>query len=336
VDNKLLYEQAVPNPNVTWEVANQFNVGFNSTFLDGRMSFEADYFHNLRTDILWRRNASVPSSTGLSLPPENIGEVANQGFEFVATWRGNSGDFRYEIALNGSYAKNEILFWDETPGIPEYQQSTGRPMGANLYYEAIGVFETQADVDAYPHWAGAMAGDVIFKDVNEDGVIDGLDRVRNEKSGLPFFTGGLSATMYWRGLDASILFQGTAGAVAYISPESGEIGNYYNDYAVNRWRPDNPSSEYPRAWNRDNEYWRSQSNTFWLHETDYIRLKNIEIGYTLSTPGMRNAMIDGIRFYANAVNLLTFSKEKLIDPELTSGTAYPLQRIINLGVTLTF
>jgi hypothetical protein len=181
-----------------------------------------------------------------------------------------------------------------------------------------------------------MAGDIIFKDVNEDGVIDGLDRVRNEKSGLPRYTGGLSANMYWRGLDASILFQGTAGAVAYISPESGEIGNYYNEHAVNRWTPDNPSSEYPRAWNRDNEYWRSQGNTFWLHETDYIRLKNIEIGYTLSTPGMRNAMIDGIRFYANGVNLLTFSKEKLIDPELTSGTAYPLQRIINLGVTLTF
>jgi len=336
VDNKLLYEQAVPNPNVTWEVANQFNVGFNTTFLNTRMSLEADYFRNLRTDILWRRNASVPTSTGLTLPPENIGEVANTGFEFVVTWRGNTGDFRYEIAFNSSYAKNEIIFWDETPGIPEYQQSTGRPMGSNLYYEAIGVFETQADVDAYPHWAGAMAGDIIFKDVNEDGVIDGLDRVRNEKSGLPRWTGGLSANMYWRGLDASILFQGSSGAVAYISPESGEIGNYYNDHAVNRWTPDNPSSEYPRAWNRDNEYWRSQGNTFWLHETDYIRLKNIEVGYTLSTPGMRNASIQGIRFYANGVNLLTFSGEKLIDPELTSGTAYPLQRIVNLGVTLTF
>ncbi len=335
-NNKLLYEQAVPNPNVTWEVANQFNIGFNSTFLNHRMSLEADYFRNLRTDILWRRNASVPTSTGLSLPPENIGEVSNQGFEFVLTWRGNAGDFRYEIAMNGSYAKNEILFWDETPGIPEYQQSTGRPMGSSLYYEAIGVFETEADVDAYPHWAGAMAGDVIFRDVNGDDVIDGLDRVRNEKSGLPRFTGGLSMNAYWRGLDASILFQGAAGAVAYISPESGEIGNYYNDYAVNRWTPDNPSSEYPRAWNRDNEYWRSQANTFWLHETDYIRLKNVEVGYTLITPGMRSASIQGIRFYVNGTNLLTFSKEKLIDPELTSGTAYPLQRIVNLGVTLTF
>ena len=337
IDNKLLYEQAVPNPDVTWEVANQFNIGFDAAFLDNRVTLEADYFHNLRTHILWRRNASVPASAGLSLPPENIGKVANQGFEFVLGFRGTtSGRVRYDLALNGSYAHNEILFWDETPGIPDYQQSTGQPMGADLYYEAIGVFETQADVDAYPHWAGAQPGDVIFKDVNDDGVIDGLDRVRQNKSGLPFYTGGLSASLYVANFDVSLLFQGTAGAVAYISPESGEIGNYYNDYAVNRWTPSNPSSTYPRAWNRDNEYWRSQGNTFWLHNTDYIRLKNIEVGYNLPAK-LNNAIgIAGLRIYANALNLFTLSKEKLIDPELTSGTAYPLQRIINLGLTLTF
>ncbi len=337
VDNKLLYEQAIPNPEVTWEVANQFNIGFNTAFLDNRMTLEADYFHNLRTNILWRRNASVPSSAGLSLPPENIGEVANQGFEFVLGFRGStSGRVRYDLALNGSYAHNEILFWDETPGIPEYQQSTGQPMGAELYYESIGVFETQADVDAYPHWAGAQPGDVIFKDVNDDGLIDGLDRVRQDKSGLPFFTGGLSASLYVGDLDISILFQGTSGAVAYINPESGEIGNYYNDYAVNRWTPSNPSSEYPRSWNRDNEYWRSQGNTFWLHNTDYVRLKNIEIGYNLPSKAVNAIGIAAFRVYANGLNLFTISKEKLIDPELTSGTAYPLQRIINLGLTLTF
>jgi TonB-dependent starch-binding outer membrane protein SusC len=336
-DNKLLYEQAVPNPNVTWEVANQFNVGFNTAFLNNQMTLEADYFHNLRTNILWRRNASVPSSAGLSLPPENIGEVLNQGFEFVLGFRGGSSDgVRYTISLNGSYARNEILFWDETPGIPDYQQSTGSAMGAELYYESLGVFETQADVDAYPHWAGAQPGDIQFRDVNDDGVIDGLDRVRNDKSGLPFFTGGLSASLYVSNFDISVLLQGVSGAVAYISPESGEIGNYYNDQAVNRWTPTNPSSEYPRAWNRDNEYWRSQGNTYWLHETDYIRLKNIEIGYNLPDRAVNAIGIAALRVYANGLNLLTFSGEKLIDPELSSGQAYPLQRIINLGLTLTF
>jgi TonB-linked SusC/RagA family outer membrane protein len=312
-ENKVLYEQAIPNPNVTWEVANQFNIGFNSTFFNSRVSLEADYFNNLRTNILWRRNASVPASAGLSLPPENIGEVANQGFEFILAYRGTSGSLRYDFALNGSYAKNEILFWDETPGIPEYQQSTGRPMGSSLYYEAIGVFETQGDVDAYPHWANAQPGDVIFEDINDDGVIDGLDRVRNEKSGLPRFTGGLSASVYYGGFDISLLFQGTAGAVAYISPESGEIGNYYEYYAANRWTPDNPNSEFPRAWNRDNEYWRSQGNTFWLHETDYVRLKNVEIGYNLPDGVTRSIGIEDLRIYVNGLNLLTMSKVKLID-----------------------
>jgi TonB-linked SusC/RagA family outer membrane protein len=335
-NNKLLYEQAIPNPNVTWETANQFNIGFNATFLQNRMTFEADYFHNVRTNILWRRNASVPSTAGLSLPPENIGEVLNQGFEFVIGYQGNSGEFRWNISANGSYARNEIVFWDETPGIPDYQQSTGQPMGAELYYEADGIFETQDDVDAYPHWSGAQAGDVRFKDINEDGVIDGLDRVRQEKSGLPFFTAGLNFGFNWKGLDFSLLFQGVSGAVAYISPESGEIGNYYNDYAVNRWTPDNPSSTYPRAWNRDNEYWRSQDNTFWLHNTDYIRLKNIEVGYSLPKNAVNVIGVEAMRVYINGLNLLTISGEKLIDPELTSGQAYPLQRIINFGLTLTF
>ena len=337
IDNKLLYEQAIPNPEVTWEIANQFNVGLNTAFLSNRMTFEADYFHNLRTNILWRRNASVPSSAGLSLPPENIGEVLNQGFEFVLGWSSGSADgFRYSLSVNGSYAVNEILFWDETPGIPEYQQSTGAPMGAALYYESMGIFETQADVDAYPHWAGAQPGDVIFRDVNEDGAIDGLDRVRQDKSGLPFFTGGLSANFYWANFDFSVLFQGVTGAVAYISPESGEIGNYYNDYAVNRWTPSSPSSTYPRAWNRDNEYWRSQGNTFWLHNTNYLRLKNIELGYNLPDKAVGAMGLQAFRIYANALNLFTISPEKLIDPELTSGQAYPLQRIINLGLTITF
>ncbi len=336
-ESKILSEKAVPNPDVTWEVANQFNIGFNSTFLNSHMTFEADYFSNVRTNILWRRNASVPSSAGLSLPPENIGEVANRGFEFVLGYRASSGSFRYNISLNGSYARNEIIFWDETPGIPEYQQSTGRPMGSELYYEAIGIFETQADVDASPHWNGAQPGDVIFDDVNDDGAIDGLDRVRNERSRLPRYTGGLSASISYNNFDISILLQGAAGGqVSIQGVESGEIGNYYDEFASNRWTPTNPSSEYPRAWNRDNEYWRSQDNTFWLLNTDYIRVKNFEIGYNLPASAMSSLGIAGFRIYANGLNLLTFDKAHLIDPELNRGVDYPLQRIVNLGLTVTF
>lgn len=333
---KLLQETKIPNPNVTWEVANQSNIGFDSYFFGNKLSVSADYFYNKRTQILIKRNASVPSSSGLTLPPENIGKVDNRGFEAVIGYHNQAGKLRYDIAVNGSYAKNKIVFWDETPGIPGYQQSTGRPMGSSLYYQAIGIFKDQAAVDAYPHWANARPGDVIFKDVNGDGKIDGLDRVRDEKNNMPRFTGGVSINLQFMQFDLAILLQGAAGAEQYINPESGDIGNYYKEFADNRWTPENTGASYPRAWNRDEEYWRSQSNTFWLRRTDYLRLKNLELGYNLPTKLNKILGIDGLRVYVNGQNLFTLDKCKLIDPELEQGTSYPLSRIVNAGFTLTF
>jgi hypothetical protein len=149
-EEKVLNELRIPNPNVTWEVANQFDVGFDGGMFDNKLEFSADYFYNYRTNILWRRNASVPESSGLSLPRENIGEVVNQGYDFQLSYNNQVGDFIYRASVNGGYQKNHIEFWDETPGIPEYQKSTGRPMNAQLNYQVIGVFNDQADIDAYP------------------------------------------------------------------------------------------------------------------------------------------------------------------------------------------
>jgi hypothetical protein len=126
------------------------------------------------------------------------------------------------------------------------------------------------------------------------------------------------------------------GAVQYVNPESGDIGDYYKLYADNRWTPENTVSNYPRAWNRDDEYWRSQANTFWLQNMNYLRLKNFEIGYSLPASINKSLGIEGLRFYVNGQNIFTFSKEKLIDPEVEQGTSYPLQRIVSGGITLTF
>jgi TonB-linked SusC/RagA family outer membrane protein len=335
-DNKLLIETKIPNPNVTWEVANQANIGFDATLLNSKLTVTADYFNNLRSQILIRRNASIPNSTGLSLPPENIGKVRNAGFEGMVTYRDRAGNLDYSVSVNGSYSKNKILFWDETPGIPEYQKSTGRPMGSSLYYQAIGIFDNKGEIDAYPHWAGAIPGDVIFEDVNKDGVINGLDRVRSEKNNLPRFIYGATLNLGFKGFDLAVLFQGATGSEQNIRAESGEIGNFYKIYADNRWTPENTTSEYPRTWNRDEEYWGSQGNTFWLFNMNYLRLKNFELGYTLP-PGLNSTLgIEGIRLYINGINLLTLSKQKLIDPELEQGTAYPLQRVVTGGITLTF
>ena len=335
-EKKLLDYQKTPNPNVTWEVANQANIGFDALLLNSKLSISADYFNNIRSQILIKRNASVPGSAGLTLPPENIGKVQNRGVEATIGYNGKSGDFQYDVSVNGSYSKNKIVFWDETPGIPDYQQSTGRPMGSAMYYQAIGIFKDAAAVAAYPHWAGAQPGDVIFKDVNDDKVIDGLDRVMNEKNNFPRFVGGLTINLRFKQFDLSMLFQGSLGAVQYVSPESGEIGNYYKLYADNRWTPENTVTAFPRTWNRDEEYWRSQGNTFWLQNMNYARLKNFELGYNLPSSVNKSLGIEGLRFYVNGSNLLTLSKQKLIDPEVEGGTSYAPQRVITGGLTLTF
>jgi TonB-linked SusC/RagA family outer membrane protein len=336
VDAKLLYETKVPNPNVTWEIANQSNIGFDANFLNNKFNLSFDYFYNIRSQILIKRNASVPSTAGFSLPPENIGKVKNAGVEGIIGYNDQAGDFGYGLSFNGSYSRNEILFWDETPGIPDYQQSTGRPMGSTLYYQAIGIFKDQAQVDATPHWAGAMPGDVIFKDVDGNGKIDGLDRVMDDHNNLPRFIYGFTGDLKYKGFDLSLLVQGATGAMVYLGVESGEIGNYYKEYAVNRWTPENTVTSYPRSWNRDEEYWRSQGNTFWLQNMNYIRLKNLELGYNLPASVNQTLGITNLRLYVNGQNLLTSAKQKFIDPELQAGTDYPLQRIITGGISLTF
>ena len=293
-------ELRIPNPNVTWEVANQSNVGFDGRMFNGRFNFSADYFHNLRTNILWWRNASVPATTGLTLPQENIGEVVNQGFEFQVGYNNAIGDFNYAVSVNGAHSKNKIKFWDETPGVPDYQMSTGRPMNAQLYYEAIGIFRDQAAVDAYPHWPGARPGDIIFEDVNKDGEINGLDRVRNDKTDLPTFTGGMSIDLGYKNFYAAILLQGAAGAERSYRTFSGEAGNFLMDDVEGRWTEDNIDATKPRTWNRSLEYWMTDgapNNTYWLRSSDYMRLKSLEIGYNIPDALITKAGIEALRIY---------------------------------------
>jgi TonB-dependent starch-binding outer membrane protein SusC len=335
---KMLIENVVPNPDVTWEIANQSNIGFDATLLNKTLTVNADFFYNLRTRILWQASAVTPGSAGINLPPQNIGKVANKGFEYVITYHGIAGEFNYNLSLNGSYAKNKITFNYDTPGIPDYQKSEDMPMNAVLSYQVIGVFKDKAALDAYPHWGGAQPGDLIFRDVNDDGKIDGLDRVMEDKTNLPTFIGGFNANFNYKQFDLSVLFQGAAGATVYLNPESGDIGNYYADWVKNRWTPENTDAAWPRCFNRSNEYWSpgNQRNTFWLFSTDYLRLKSMEFGYSLPKGITKKLTIQNLRVYISGQNLLTLSKMKEIDPEENGGTSYPLQRVVNLGVTLTF
>lgn len=354
VENLALYETLIPNPNATWESAKQGNVGFDVVMLQNKLSITADYFVYKRSDILWARNASVPGTTGLLglLPRENIASVSNRGFDFSIGYSDNSGKVAYQLGLNGGYQKNRIDFWDEPAGRPDYQKSTGYPIGSTLFYKAIGIFRDADAVNKYPHWSGAQAGDVIFEDVNADGAIDDRDRIRITKSNIPRFTGGFTAAAQFAGFDFALLFQGAFGGVRYISTESGEIGNFLQTFANERWTPENPDAKAPRTFNRGNEYWFGNMNTYWVRKTDYVRLKNLEVGFKIPASLLNRIGLQNLRVYVNASNLLTYAPDMKdeFDPEMTggdrnsptggdvstAGQGYPLQKIINGGFSLTF
>lgn len=340
--NQALQEGVAPNHNVSWETATQENIGVDLHLFDGSVALTVDYFHNKRSNILWKRNASVPASTGLTLPDENLGKVVNQGIDFNIDYRKTFEKWNIGINFNGVYAKNKIIFWDEAPGAPDWQKSTGRPIDSELYYNAIGVFKDQAAVDAYPHWAGARPGDLIFEDYNGDEIIDGNDRVRNDKSRIPRFTYGFGVNAGWNNFDFSMLFQGAAGGVFYEATESGDFANFLKRFYDHRWTPDNPDATYPRTYNRSNEYWVNQKNTFWLHKTDYLRLKTIELGYTVPSLLTKHLGLNKVRVYVNAYNLLTIAPDmKDYDPESPAngtgaGYYYPLNKVVNFGINVNF
>ncbi|SFT78864.1 TonB-linked outer membrane protein, SusC/RagA family [Algoriphagus locisalis] len=342
-ETKTLFETRVPNQAITWEVANNSNLGFEGQFLQGKVFFEFDMFYNKRTNILWQRNASVPESTGLSLPAENIGEVENKGFDLNLGVRGGKGEFQWSASVNGGYAKNSILFWDESPGAPEWQQSTGRPMNTGLVYQYAGVFPDQASIDSETLDYSAITnnlrpGDMKYVDYDGDGAITPDDRVRMDNNNIPLFQGGINLNANWKGFDVAILLQGAAGARQYISGgEAGNIGNYLSDIYDDRWTIDNPSSTAPRLANRNDQYW-SSNNTYWFRSSDYLRLKNVEIGYNIPATLTEKIGIKNARFYVNGLNLITWSKTKVFDPESDNslGQYYPQARVINTGLSVSF
>jgi TonB-dependent starch-binding outer membrane protein SusC len=328
----------VANPDITWEVANNTNIGLEGTFVGGKISFEVDYFHNVRTNMLIPRNASIPNTAGFSPPRQNIGELKNNGIDFLVAYAGRAGDLNFQVGINGGYSKNEVINYDEAASVLDYQSVTGRPYNTRIMYQAIGVFEDQAAVDAYPHWPGARPGDIIFKDVDGNDVIDANDRIRLEDNTIPRFQGGFTVDLQYKGFDFNMLWQAATGAVSYIRTQSGDFGNYLTDFSDGRWTTENPSSSKPRTFNREDEYWISQDNTYWMRSTDYLRLKNIQVGYNLPSMLVKRVGMKTARFYVNAINLLTIDSFKVFDPETDNqdGTVYPQKKTYNIGVNLTF
>lgn len=355
IETKTVFETRIPNNTITWEVANNSNVGLEMQLLDNRISVELDAFYNKRTNILAGRSAAFPQSTGIIAPLTNFGEVSNKGFEYNIGYRGQVGEFKYNVSVNGGYAQNKIIFRDEAPGAPEWQRATGMPMFTFLTYQYDGVFKDQAEIDAVPKDMykaivnQLRPGDMKYKDVGgrdangnftmvPDGKITPDDQVRTNVTNIPPFQGGLVLGGSFKNFDLSVLFQGAAGAKQYFyTGEMGNIGNYLQYIHDNRWTVENPSSEHPRITNRGDQYY-SFNNTYWLRDNDYIRLKNLELGYTLPEKLTSRAGINNFRVYVNGLNIFTWDKMKVYDPETdnTNGQYYPQSRILSAGASVTF
>ncbi|WP_461113621.1 SusC/RagA family TonB-linked outer membrane protein [Spirosoma jeollabukense] len=353
--SQTLYENGVPNTSLTWEVANNSDIGLEGSVLNGKVFFEFDVFMNKRSNILWRKSASIPQTTGATLPATNIGKITNKGYEFRVGYNGQAGEFKYNVSVNGGYAKNTITFWDETPGAPEWQRSTGKSMPSNvndpnqingtLLYQYDGIFSTQADIDANKLDYGPLGasvlrpGDMKLKDIDGNGKIDANDRVRADRNNQPRFQGGFNASVRWRNFDFSMLIQASTGGQIYLQTESGTIGNFLKYSYDHRWTVDNPSTVDPRIVDRSNQYF-SNGTSYWLKSTDYARLKNVELGYTIPGTIGKKIGLSSLRVYVNGLNLATYAPamKGLFDPESTSGSAqyYPQSRVINTGVSLSF
>jgi TonB-linked SusC/RagA family outer membrane protein len=348
-----VYEGSVPNTNFTWEVANNSDIGLDASFLNNKLALTVDYFYNLRSDVLAPKIGSIPGSAGIpsyNFPPVNLGKLKNSGFDFSLNYTDKAGELNYSVGVNGGYAKNKILFFDETPGAPDWQRATGYPTDA-LLYQYDGVFKDQAEIAANTlNYSGLgisnsslRPGDMKFKDINNDGKINADDRVRMNKNGTPTFTGGVNVYLQYKGFDLSVLMQGALGGLQKIGlTESGSIGNYLNWSYQKRWSIDQPSNVYPRLSDSNSgaTYFTTSAsdNTYYVINANYIRLKNVELGYTLPKPWLQKVGISALRIYANGINLATFDKIKIWDPESTnsSGQYYPQAKIINMGVKLTF
>lgn len=335
-----IYETRTANPLVTWEKAKTWNIGFSAQFLNNKFGLDFDYFQSNRNDILITRNASVPTYSGLSLPSENLGKVKNHGFEVVASYRDRAGDFEWGVTGNMTYANNEVVYMDEAVKTPEWQKATGHPIDGMVMYKALGIYQTQAEIDATPHLAGTKPGDLIYQDTNGDKKITWDDAIRIDKSTTPKWIFGLTLNGSWKGIDMNVFFQGQADAEQLVMPAM----NMPTDFYEGRWMDtntaeQNANAKWPRAFMKaaavDNR--NSQSSTWWLRDASFVRLKSMEIGYTFPKMLIQKIGLEKLRIFANGNNLFTIDSMKIFDPEMTAGIkGYPIQRTLTFGANVTF
>lgn len=333
-----VYPNVLPNTGITWEVSEKTDVGLEGMLWGGLLGFDFTLWKEKRSNILARRNASVSNVFGFSgLPDENIGRVENHGFELMITHKSKIGDVSYQVSANTAFARNKIEYMDEVPQDEPYKNQTGHPIGAGLFYKADGLFNTQEELDAYPHLPNMQVGDIKLVDLNNDGVIDGADQFRFDYTSTPEYVFGLTIDLQYKNFDLNLLFQGQTNAYNYDDRFKVMGTTAFDNAAVrraaNRWTVENPEGTMPRS-----DDLAPGNNTFWVFDATFVRLKTVEFGYSVPQDIVSKLRLNNVRFYLNGFNVLTWAKEiKWTDPELNGGYLYyPQQRVLNIGVNVKF
>jgi TonB-linked SusC/RagA family outer membrane protein len=335
-----LAQVGATNPNITWEVSNIYNGGFESIFLKSKITLNADFFYERRSKILVTRNASVPQFTGITLPDENYGIVDSKGLEIVLGYTDTRKDFSYSINGNFAFARNKVIEFDEPAQADPWQVSTGHPQGAELLYHAIGIFKDEAQINSTPHVDGAQPGDIILEDYNKDGKITADDRTLLFKTSVPEITFGLSFSLSYKNWSLNGLIQGAGNMVKMIyTPVMGLSGDYLAWDAEDRWTPEHTTATKPRAVDRTEAYWRMDYfNDFYYHNCNYARMKNLQLVYNLPAKIQNAIHLKNAQVYVSGQNLfLLYAANKIMDPEIDNiFTTYPLMKTYAIGAKVSF
>lgn len=354
--NSGYYQRKYRLETISWEKASTWGVGVDF-ILFNKLNGSLDYYNRKTTGIIM--DVTVPKEFALDAYKDNVGSMRNSGIEINLSYNTKIGQVDFGIAGNFSYNKNEILdlgggdpnkYLDATNGYSQ-RNKVGEAMNSYYIYRADGFFNSQEEADAYtakygnPFGKTFKAGDLRYVDTNKDGKLTADDREYCGSSD-PKIIYGFNINAGWKGIDLSLMFNGAAG-VKRLFDGYEVYGNFSGDAAHpatiwrDAWTPDNHDASMPRIFYDTNSASSSRSvqSDFWLQDTSYLRLKNLQLGYTLPKGWLNSVGVENIRIYYSVENLLTFDKMKInIDPESTSQrlSSYPLLRTHAFGVNVTF
>ncbi|MBM6807017.1 TonB-dependent receptor [Bacteroides caecicola] len=360
-----LEEGDLANPDLTWERGIKFNFGVDMRMFNSRLSLALDAFYERRWDIITNTGGNdvvgIPDLFGKTSSYVNAGTVINRGIDIELGWNDRIGrDFTYYVRFNAGFARNKILDMMEIDREVPWMRRTGCRVGEHFVYEVDHFVKDQAEADklnamnngtGFQPWGKLAPGDVVYKDLNGDGKIDDqhdLKPMGNPK--IPELQFGLPIGFSYKGWDLSLLFQGAAlsslqlsGPAVYDFPTMGSQGNNMGKVKgmhLDSWTPENPNAKYPALHLGNHPNNKNDASSLFLYDASYLRLKNIEIGYSLPQKWIQKVHLQQVRFYLQGMNLLTFDKlgDVNMDPETGDGDGswYPIQRVYNFGVNVTF